>query len=791
MPSDARLVKMALLQNKQLTVLKLGYNNLGDQGASILADGIGSGVLNLQSLDLGFNNIGDVGCAALCRSISERLHTLYLAGNLIGEDGAMAIADLVRRGSSLRKIYLTGNLLGPDGVKAITEAILEVEQRQIGGEPPNGDYPSEGKEMAYGDGPRQGGSMEALYLGGAGMGPSGCQSVARLLKNTHRIRVLSLPNCEINDESVALLAASIKANRDRLPLQSLQLSFNRITCKGIESLANAFGGSRTLMELLLDNNEIADRGAQHIAAVLLPQVTTLETLNLGFNLIKAPGIKILMKAVVDSGSNLLSLSVSGNTVDTSAAKAISYALAYSRSLESLSLVHCNIGHEGQRHITAGIVSNSRTALRELSGFDVGPVVVTLGFPGAMEQWNNSQILNFLRTMWERHRKCSISAHIDGGDATASEYTSPEEEEKLTDPLNFLGDVGATTSAPEDATIVVEVAKKTFTDLVESGGVFLSRQRANANEQTRGSPLVNDDIMLVSSSQVQLHDLVSIKYMDRRNSTPSGGRSVTTQLPTRKVASFVATPENPKQSLPDPARKRRVVEWFSANINDINKLAALPFNSGELWRLHQHYFTPVVNETGGASVAPSPSPSIGSVEITASSVPEVSRTSSTDNSASVGLVAGSHPSMKASGNLLASLPILKRKVSYRFLGEAAAFSSVSGIECRNGPAPVSNQQSIAMMIEGGPCVHSMPPKTKRARRNRSRISFLPRAKAKLDSYLDVCHEKALIAMRQLYYVEQAILRGEVNPIDPVDATNPLMHLCGDLAKDAEMIVVDMI
>ena len=148
-------------------------------------------------------------------------------------------------------------------------------------------------------------------------------------------------------------------------------------------------------------------------------------------------------------------------------------------------------------------------------------------------------------------------------------------------------------------------------------------------------------------------------------------------------------------------------------------------------------------------------------------------------------------MKASGNLLASLPILKRKVSYRFLGEAAAFSSVSGIECRNGPAPVSNQQSIAMMIEGGPCVHSMPPKTKRARRNRSRISFLPRAKAKLDSYLDVCHEKALIAMRQLYYVEQAILRGEVNPIDPVDATNPLMHLCGDLAKDAEMIVVDMI
>jgi hypothetical protein len=94
-----------------------------------------------------------------------------------------------------------------------------------------------------------------------------------------------------------------------------------------------------------------------------------------------------------------------------------------------------------------------------------------------------------------------------------------------------------------------------------------------------------------------------------------------------------------------------------------------------------------------------------------------------------------------------------------------------------------------MIEEGHTGHSLPPKTKRARRNRTRISFIPRIKAKLDSYLDVCHEKALITMRQLYFVEQAILGGQVNPLEP--CSSPRTHLSGKLASEAEMIIVDMI
>lgn len=797
MPSDARLVKMALLQNSQLCSLKLGYNNLGDEGVSILSGGIAKHH-NLQSLDLGFNNIGDEGCQTLCSSVPQqsKLQTLYLAGNLIGEDGAVAIADLLRRGSSLRRLYLTGNLIGPEGVRAISEAILENERRR-NSDVLNSDYEqsprydsSEEKKMSNGSTyfvnndsssvssflPSKPFAMEQLFLGGAGIGPRGCSAISNMVRSTMRLKVLSLPNCDIGDDSVAILASSIKANRDKLPLESLQLSFNKISCRGMESLSNAVWGSRTLKELLLDNNQIADRGVQQIAAVL-PHVKTMETLNVGFNQIKVAGIKLLMKAVVDSTS-ITSVSISGNSIDTSASKAIAYALAYNTSLVSLSVVHCNIGSDGQRHITAGIVSNSKTSLREFSGFKIGAVAATLGFPAALEHWSNVQVLNFIQLMWKRNSSLMNTSNAH----------SKEEEEKLMDPLNFLCDAVNKKAAPLEATIVVDVAKKAYAALVAEGYDVFSR-KPESHDST-ASPLVYDGIMVES---LTISPSMPEQSIQEYHYPPAYSESTMTYetMPTQKTKSFVASPEIPTQRLPDPSRKKRIVEWLCNNIQHINKLSQLPFNSAELWKLHQHYFTPVVNETGGNILA-SPNESLTVSSYSMLSDPEISlRDGSAFNSEAEGIVcdAQSQPTMTTGGSPISSVPLLKRKVSYRFLGDAVCALSTPLMEPRQTYPIVQNPNNVSIIIEGGPPIPSMPPTTKRARRNRSRISFLPRVKAKLDSYLDVCHEKALITMRQLRFVEQAILSGQVNPINP--ATSHRTHLCGVLAADAETIVVDMI
>lgn len=426
---------MALSQNANLAVLKLGYNNLGDAGAIILAGGIATH-RSLNLLDLGFNNIGDDGTRAMASAMREAsrrydggsLHTLYLAGNLIGEDGAMALADFIRVGRGrLHKLYMTGNRLGGDGVKAITDALLEEEVRTAEAKmvscmdeaglllldeaenPAMPTAPTEATAAPAGSGlggplsaapsSAAGNSrfvgMQQLFLGGTRMGPTGCQAVARLLERTSCLQVISLPNCDIGDDEIAMLALGIKANKTRLPVTSIQLSFNNISHKGLESLTNALWGSTTLRELEVDNNEIGDRGAHHVAAII-PTMNALEVLDVGFNSIKAPGLNVLMKTVAQS-QHLLSLSVSGNVIDVNAAKAVAYALAYNCSLESLYLVHCSIDHEGHRHISAGIVSNSRTALRKLTGFEIG----------CKYQINPAPPLN-----WDIRMRCNLCGRCD-------------------------------------------------------------------------------------------------------------------------------------------------------------------------------------------------------------------------------------------------------------------------------------------------------------------------------------------------------------------------------------------
>jgi Ran GTPase-activating protein (RanGAP) involved in mRNA processing and transport len=919
-PSDARLVKMALAQNANLTVLKLGYNNLGDAGVITLAAGIVAHK-SLKLLDLGFNNIGDEGIIALAHSMqnassastSEQqhhqhqqrlcdnngeqddnddsgyncassnsistatLHTLYLAGNQFGEDGAIAMADFLRQGSRLRKLFMTGNRIGGDGVKAITEAILEQEMQMregigqnhntntsitmLDGDDNDGDGDGGGDGIGYvkdyienpyttmestsnGDEHHVNGNqimgtisataatttsnfhgMQELFLGGTGMGLIGCQAVSRLLEKSWYLRVISLPNCDIGDDEICMLASCIKSNKGRLPIESLQLSFNNISYKGLEAVANALWGSTTLRELKVDNNIIGDRGAHQIAAII-PTMKVFKILDVGFNSITASGLTVLMKTIAES-QTLLSLSVSGNAIDSNAAKSVAFALAYNCSLQSIFLVHCSIGHEELRHIAAGIVSNSQTSLDRMTGFEIGrkyntivfflsfiysssysarcyylgcisltirlfpiylsvftpfflaAILLTLGFPEPLKNWTNEQVFNFIHLMWDKNKN-------DENENFQSDL------ERDLDPLSFLSNPlsksGKGTSllrqsGPLEASVVVEVAKGAFENLVASGIDVTSRRLPNSIYPPIGSPLATDAIIIESTPKAFTSNHTNGDSDSHHNNNSE--KIISTQ-----ARSFVAHPESPKNNnkhdIPDPTRKKRIVQWLCSNSQALNELAHMPFNSRELWKLHQFYFTPVVKESGGSSCQGKEQE--GNLYI--SSVPEVHRMNQngstvTQSAQSVydrPTVPMSDPAF--SGPASSSISILKRKVSYRFLGDASSTPNTEPHFMHNA----IDTGSVAKIIEQGHTGHSLPPKTKRARRNRTRISFLPRIKTKLDGFLDVCHEKALITMRQLYFVEQAILSGKINRIESDGI--PRTHLSGILASEAEMIIVDM-
>lgn len=755
-PSDARLVKLALLQNSNLSVLKLGYNNLSDEGIITLASGISTHSA-LKSLDVGFNNVGNEGCAALASAIMSAasnggsLHTLYLAGNCITKEGAFALSEIYKEGVGIRRLHVTGNKFGPDGVHVLVQAMIH-QQETIENTHHSNSTLSENRDN---------GEIEELFLGGTGMGSFGCESVANLLAVSKTLRVISLANCYIGDKEAEVLAHAISKNVQELPLISLQLSFNSLTCKGIESLMNAIWNLRGLKKLKLDNNRMEARGAQVVSAVI-GAIKTLTELDVGFNCIGSGGMRLLMKAVADSRT-LLSLSVSGNSIDIGSAKAVAYALAHNCSLKSLFLDHCLIQGESQRHITAGIVSNSGTKLEVLTGFPVGINATSLGLPSALEHWTNEQVLKFVLLMWKRMHQEQNNHLID----------------KEIDPLNCLDTADTTVSTPcgpLDPSVVVDVAKRAYKYLCENGDELFSHVERDRSVSFE-CPLTEDVVIVESntpsnSSELDEKDPVGAVENHYNNNGPNMSR-VSDHLSVQDTSST-------ETFLNATERKKEIVKWLCNNIQHLNELSHLPFDSSELWRLHQYFFSPTIqiphsqddNWTNGVMS------DLG----LGNSISEVSENNSILSAPCISSPCRTKEAVPSSEPVIhENVPILKRKVSYRFLNDAT-LSSAS--------AKSSNEsqidKSVSKLIEGMNG-HSMQPRSKKARKNLSRISIVPRIKKKLDSFLDSDHNEALILMRQLQYVENHLLKGDIYPVDAVGTTK---HLIGSLASDAEMILLDM-
>jgi hypothetical protein len=374
-----------------------------------------------------------------------------------------------------------------------------------------------------------------------------------------------------------------------------------------------------------------------------------------------------------------------------------------------------------------------------------------------------------------------------------------DEERELDPLHFLPEgVDPKLTGPLDASTVVEVAKRAFSSLGDYGeSVFM---RPHNFHHAFDSPLTEDAIMVEVSTAA---GAISIDWQgdgdallgENVDSYHEDGKELsqdeqlcrngytTEGLPKGPAKSFVATPSEPTtMTVPDPARKKRIVDWLCQSIQHLNELSQIPFDSGELWRLHQHYFTPVVKEIGG-----SVPPRRESHSRMGQSLPDVAHDPMDESAISFSEVINVDNVVPQSDPALSppnAESMLKRKVSYRSLGDAAlALATPHPPEVRFLSPP---NGTMSKMIHDG----SMPPRNKRTRRNKTRISFLPRIQEKLDSLLDVCHEKALTLMRQLYFVESALLRGDIFGNIAATGVPKATHLCGVLASEAEMIVLDM-
>ncbi|CAN0126981.1 unnamed protein product, partial [Discosporangium mesarthrocarpum] len=219
---------------------------------------------------------------------------------------------------------------------------------------------------------RSNSSLRRLYINGGGIKAQGARALADLYMSDN----------DLGDEGVCALSEAFTRNHS---MRLLELGFNRVTAVGVEAFAKSLWGYPTLRHLRLDNNQIGDRGAQLVAAVL--PTLSLEMLGLGFNQISAGGVGPLMQAIL-SCSSLTSMGLGGNILDNDAAKSIAVALAQPRCpLLELSLDHASLGRAGEGHISTGLLSNRSLTLRTLTGFHLGYAFRALGMPKQVSIWS--------------------------------------------------------------------------------------------------------------------------------------------------------------------------------------------------------------------------------------------------------------------------------------------------------------------------------------------------------------------------------------------------------------------
>lgn len=229
---------------------------------------------SITSLRLERNNLTHAAVPAL---IQLSLKTLDLTKNNIGDEGAELLAQALRAKSSITRLMLECNNISPRGVSALAQALKSSQVRSLDlSHNPAG--PESATILA---GVLSGSGLRWLRLAHNGIGPRECSIMGKAILN---LNTLDLSNNRIGDDGCGYLAASLPLSQLSVlvvsnnnigcdgcaalaqylptsPLKTLVLKDNRIRDPGCEALAAALVGS-SLTDLHLSNNSFYTPGVR-------------------------------------------------------------------------------------------------------------------------------------------------------------------------------------------------------------------------------------------------------------------------------------------------------------------------------------------------------------------------------------------------------------------------------------------------------------------------------------------------------------------------------------------------
>ncbi|MBA3548923.1 MAG: DUF924 family protein [Nannocystis sp.] len=302
-------------------------------------------------LDLCKQVVGPDGIGPLLGAMmhTDRVKRLLLGNNIVGDDGAAAIAGFLRErhDSPLDCWYIAGNRIGPRGIMHVCEA-LATDTRVTSLWLKRNPLKAEGMVPIAGL-LRRNTTLEVLDLVNCGLLDAGLETVLGALMGpgaNKTLRHLYLGTNGITERSAPLIARFLAED---CVLESFYLSCNRLGDEGVEAVARGLAANHTIQRVSLASNCIGPRGAAALADALAEH-PSIALLDLGFT-----------KATVAVGEL-------GNFIGDAGAQSLAQMLRTNTTLRSLDLLHNYISQTGVNHLREALKVNQTLVWLQLTQF---------------------------------------------------------------------------------------------------------------------------------------------------------------------------------------------------------------------------------------------------------------------------------------------------------------------------------------------------------------------------------------------------------------------------------------
>ena len=244
---------------------------------------------NLRILSLSNNGINDKNAKILFAGLQNNnvLKFLNLSYNEIGEEGLGT--NFFSSNKSLNTLIIHHNLLGPIGSDYLFNYLIS------------------NKHM----------NLKSLEIGYNGITKDGTEYIAKYIKDNQNLITINIEGNYLCNEGIKIICDSI----------------------------NQKNGKNTISFLDLQNNNIANKGCQHISEMLL-ESPFINGISLRNNLLYNDGVNKIISGISNTNSNLVSLDISDSKIDESAMKIISEKINKDTSLQKLILSYNDFSTAG-------------------------------------------------------------------------------------------------------------------------------------------------------------------------------------------------------------------------------------------------------------------------------------------------------------------------------------------------------------------------------------------------------------------------------------------------------------